>query len=108
MIDEVGDGVTGWKVGDEVLGWIGRGAQAEHVVVPATSIAAKPASLDWAVAGGIGLVGNTAKRATESLSLGPNDTVLVSGAAGGVGPPQRPTCQANRCDGDRNGERDQP
>lgn len=85
VIDEVGDGVTGWEVGDEVLGWIGRGAQAEHVVVPATSIAAKPASLDWAVAGGIGLVGNTAKRATESLSLGPDDTVLVSGAAGGVG-----------------------
>lgn len=85
IVDELGSGVTAWKVGDEVLGWIGRGAQAEHVVVAATSLAAKPAGLDWATAGGIGLVGNTAKRATDSLSLGPGDTVLVSGAAGGVG-----------------------
>jgi enoyl reductase len=85
VVDEVGGGVTDWKVGDEVLGWIGRGAQAEYVVVPATSLATKPDGLDWATAGGIGLVGNTAKRATDSLALGPGDTVLVSGAAGGVG-----------------------
>ena len=85
VVDEIGDGVTTWKIGNEVLGWIGRGAQMEHVVVAATSLATKPEGLDWATAGGIGLVGNTAKRATDSLSLGPNDTVLVSGAAGGVG-----------------------
>lgn len=90
VIDEVGTGVddTGgieWSVGNEVLGWIGRGAQAEHVVVPKTQIAAKPSGLDWAVAGGIGLVTNTAKRAVDSLALGPDDTVLVTAAAGGVG-----------------------
>jgi enoyl reductase len=85
VVDEVGEGVTGWTVGDEVLGWIGRGAQAEHVVVPATQIAAKPADLDWAVAGGIGLVANTARRSVDSLELVPGDTVLVTGAAGGVG-----------------------
>lgn len=85
VIDEVGEGVIEWQVGDEVLGWIGRGAQAEHVVVATTSVAAKPSGLDWVTAGGLGLVGNTAKRATDSLSLGPDDTVLVSGAAGGVG-----------------------
>ena len=85
VIDEVGDGVEEWQVGSEVLGWIGRGAQAEYVVVPRTRIAAKPASLAWAVAGGLGLVANTAKRATDSLNLGKNDTVLVTAAAGGVG-----------------------
>jgi NADPH:quinone reductase-like Zn-dependent oxidoreductase len=85
VVDEAGEGVTEWQVGDEVLGWMGRGAQAERVVVSATSVAAKPSALDWAIAGGIGLVGNTAKRATDSLSLGPEDTVLVSGAGGGVG-----------------------
>lgn len=90
VIDEVGDGQgtateSGWAVGDEVLGWIGRGAQAEHLVVPQAHIAAKPAGLDWAVAGGIGLVANTAKRAADSLNLGPGDTVLVTAAAGGVG-----------------------
>jgi enoyl reductase len=85
VIDEVGADAGEWQVGDEVLGWIGRGAQAEHVVVSASSIARKPAALDWTIAGGIGLVGNTAKRATASLSLGGRDTVLVTGAAGGVG-----------------------
>ncbi len=85
VIDEVGTDVTGWAVGDEVLGWIGRGAQAEHVVVPQTHVAAKPAGLDWAVAGGIGLAANTAKRTVDSLDLGPGDTVLVTAAAGGVG-----------------------
>lgn len=85
VIDEVGDGVTDWAVGDEVLGWINRGAQAEHVVVPQKNVARKPSELDWEVAGGLGLVANTARRAAESLSLGPDDTVLVTAAAGGVG-----------------------
>ncbi len=84
-VDAVGDGVTGWAAGDEVLGWVGRGAQAELVVVPAKNLARKPASLAWAAAAGIGLVGNTAKRSTESLGLGDADTVFVSGASGGVG-----------------------
>lgn len=85
IVDEIGNGVTEWTVGDEVLGWIGRGAQAEFVVVPPAHLAAKPPALDWATAGAIGLVGNTARRATDSLQLGPDDTVLVSGVAGGVG-----------------------
>lgn len=85
VIDEVGDGVIEWAVGDEVLGWINRGAQAEHVVVPQKNIARKPAELDWAIAGGLGLVANTAQRATDTLSLRPDDTVLVTAAAGGVG-----------------------
>lgn len=85
VIDEIGAGVTEWSIGDEVLGWLNRGAQAEHVVVAHTNLARKPPELDWAVAGGIGLVANTAKRATDSLSLGPDDTVLVTAAAGGVG-----------------------
>lgn len=85
VVDEVGDGVTEWKVGDEVLGWVGRGAQAQYVIVPGKNLARKPSGLDWAVAGGLGLVANTAKRTTDSLSLGSDDTVLVTAAAGGVG-----------------------
>ncbi len=85
VVDEVGGDVTQWKVGDEVLGWIGRGAQAEFVVVPESNLARKPANLDWAVAGGLGLVANTAHRATNALALGPDDTVLVTAVAGGVG-----------------------
>lgn len=85
VVDEIGEGVDQWHVGDEVLGWLARGAQAEHVLVAATNLARKPAGLDWAVAGGIGLVGNTAKRESDALNLTAEDTVLVTGAAGGVG-----------------------
>ncbi|MEX1079347.1 MAG: NADP-dependent oxidoreductase [Homoserinimonas sp.] len=85
VVDEVGDAVTTVSVGDDVLGWTSFAAQAEHVVVKAERVAPKPSALDWAAAGGIGLVGNTALRSTNTLELGPNDTVLVSAAAGGVG-----------------------
>jgi NADPH:quinone reductase and related Zn-dependent oxidoreductases len=84
LIDEVGEGVTGHAVGDEVLGW-GSGCQAEFVVARAGNVAAKPSGLDWETASGIGLVGNTAQRATEAVPLTADDTVLVTGATGGVG-----------------------
>jgi enoyl reductase len=85
VIDEIGDDVEDWEIGDDVLGWIGRGAQADYVVVFASNLAAKPPLLGWDSAGGIGLVGNTAMRAVASLAITADDTVLVSGAAGGVG-----------------------
>jgi NADPH:quinone reductase-like Zn-dependent oxidoreductase len=85
VIDEVGEDVEDWEIGDDVLGWIGRGAQADYVVASASNLAAKPPLLDWDHAGGIGLVGNTAMRSVASVGITGNDTVLVSGAAGGVG-----------------------
>ncbi|MCU1584494.1 MAG: zinc-binding dehydrogenase [Microbacteriaceae bacterium] len=85
VIDEIGDGVEEIEPGLEVLGWTSFGAQADYVVVPASHVAPKPAALDWATAGGIGLVGNTANRATIAVDPKPGDTVLVSAAAGGVG-----------------------
>ena len=85
VIDEVGEGSTTAAVGDEVLGWSNFGAQADFVVVPADQIAPKPATLGWAAAGGLGLVGNTAERSTRAVTPQPRETVLVSAAAGGVG-----------------------
>jgi enoyl reductase len=85
VVDQVGPDVTTVSVGDEVLGWTSFAAQAEYVVVKQDRVAHKPTGLDWAVAAGVGLVGNTALRSTNSLHLGPRDTVLVSAAAGGVG-----------------------
>jgi NADPH:quinone reductase-like Zn-dependent oxidoreductase len=84
LVDEIGDGVTGPAVGDEVLGW-GSGCQAEFVVARAGNVAAKPSGLDWETASAIGLVGNTARRATDAVSITADDTVLVTGASGGVG-----------------------
>jgi len=85
VVDEVGEAVTDVAPGDEVLGFASTGAQAEFVTVPAKNVAQKPRSLDWAVAGGIGLVGNAARRSTDSLALTADDTVIVTAAAGGVG-----------------------
>src|SRR5947209_9636012 len=59
VVDEVGDGVTGVSVGDEVFG-LGRHTQAEYAVLRAW--AAKPASVDWAVAAAAGVAGETAER----------------------------------------------
>jgi NADPH:quinone reductase-like Zn-dependent oxidoreductase len=84
LIDEVGADVTGHALGDEVLGW-GSGCQAEFVVTRSGNVAAKPRGLDWERASGIGLVGNTAQRASDAIPLTEQDTVLVTGATGGVG-----------------------
>jgi NADPH:quinone reductase-like Zn-dependent oxidoreductase len=82
VVDEVGDGVTGVSVGDEVLG-CGRNTQADYAVLD--SWAAKPASIDWAVAAGAGVSGETAERGLRLLGVKPGDTVFVDGGAGGVG-----------------------
>jgi NADPH:quinone reductase-like Zn-dependent oxidoreductase len=85
VVDELGDGVTGWSVGDEVLGGKGFSAQADYVVVPAAKLVLKPSDLSWEQAGALDIVGRTAWASVESVSLTAADTVLVSAAAGGVG-----------------------
>ena len=82
VVDEIGDGVTGVGVGDDVLG-LGRQTQAEYAVL--TDWVAKPASLDWAVAGAAGIVAETAARGLDLLGVGAGSTVVVDGASGGVG-----------------------
>ena len=86
VIDQVGEGVDGFTVGDEVLGWTDRrGSHARYVAVPADHLVAKPASVEWAVAGSLYVVGVTAYAAVRAVGAGPGDTVVVSAAAGGVG-----------------------
>lgn len=74
-----------WQVGDEVLGWAERACYAEHVVVDAADVVAKPASMSWQAAGALSASGQTASTALEDLSVGPGDVLLVHAAAGGVG-----------------------
>jgi NADPH:quinone reductase-like Zn-dependent oxidoreductase len=81
-VDEVGEGVTGVAVGDEVIGR-GRHAQAEYAVLDAW--AAKPPAVDWAVAAAAGVAGETAERGLRLLGVGAGDTLFVDGGAGGVG-----------------------
>lgn len=86
VIAEVGGAVTGWKTGDEVLGWVDtRSSHAEYVVVPADHLIPKPASVDWNVAGGLFVAGSTAWAAVRAVDPESSDTVVVAGAAGGVG-----------------------
>ncbi len=86
VIDAVGEGVTGWSVGDEVIAESVPGSgYADAVVVPAAALIAKPGSLPWEVAASVPVAGGTAYQAVEVVGVGPGDTVLVHGGAGGVG-----------------------
>ncbi len=86
VVSAVGDGVTGFSVGDEVLGWSWtRSSQATHTAVPVGQLIPKPAGLSWEVAGGLYVAGVTAYAAVHAIEPKPGQTVVVSGAAGGVG-----------------------
>ncbi|MFH8410048.1 NADP-dependent oxidoreductase [Streptomyces sp. NPDC018019] len=85
VVDQVGDGVVGCSVGDEVIGFVDMAAYAERVVVPAESLTGKPAALSWETAAVVGAVGQTAFNALARLELKAGETVLIHGASGGVG-----------------------
>ena len=82
-VDAVGVGVTDVGVGDEVLGWSDTGAYAEYAL--ATTVARKPAGLDWERAVTLPVAGEAAERALNLLGIAPGETLLVHGAAGAVG-----------------------
>jgi NADPH:quinone reductase-like Zn-dependent oxidoreductase len=86
VVADLGAGVEGFAVGDEVLGFSEqRCSQAEFVAVPAGQLTRKPAAVSWEVAGGLFVAGTTAYAAVRSVNLTAGDTLAVSGAAGGVG-----------------------
>jgi NADPH:quinone reductase-like Zn-dependent oxidoreductase len=82
VVDEVGEGVTGVSVGDDVFG-LGQNAQATYAVLNAW--AAKPPSIDWAVAAAASVAGETSERGLRLLGVKAGDTIFVDGGAGGVG-----------------------
>jgi NADPH:quinone reductase-like Zn-dependent oxidoreductase len=85
-IDVVGEEVSGFRAGNEVLGWSEqRTAHAEYVVIPASQVVLKPPSLDWYRAGSLFVAAVTAVAAVRAVSLHPGDVVAISAAAGGVG-----------------------
>jgi NADPH:quinone reductase len=86
VVHLLGDGVTEFSVGDEVMGWSWqRSSQAQYVSVPTGQLIAKPAALSWPVAGSLYVAGVTAYAAVRAVSVTPGETVVVSAAAGGVG-----------------------
>jgi NADPH:quinone reductase-like Zn-dependent oxidoreductase len=89
VVAEVGDGVTGLSIGDEVYGLVPfdrDGAAAEYVSVPATSVATRPRTVSHVIAAAAVLPALTAWEAlVDHANVQPGQRVLVRGGAGGVG-----------------------
>ncbi|WP_333770867.1 NADP-dependent oxidoreductase [Streptomyces sp. IBSBF 2435] len=88
-VDAVGAG-AGFAVGDAVIGLVDRldlptGAYAEYVVLDAAAVGRAPRNASPAEAATLPLCGLTAAQGLDLLGLAPGDTLLVTGAAGGVG-----------------------
>jgi NADPH:quinone reductase-like Zn-dependent oxidoreductase len=85
-VGEVGPGVDGFAVGDDVLGHVDtRASHAELVVAKAEDLVRRPAGVSWEQAGSLFVVGSTAYATVKAAGVTRGDTVVVSGAAGGVG-----------------------
>lgn len=85
-VDQVGDEVRMWKVGDRVFGIIGGGGQAQYVTVPENHLAPVPPNLDWAEAAAVPEVFMTAHDALfAQCGLQMGERVLIHAAGSGVG-----------------------
>lgn len=87
VIDQVGDGVEEFSVGDRVFGGARGRAVADYVTVTPGQDALRPTpeGVDDVVASTLLIAGNTADAAISTIGVGEGDVLLVGGAAGGVG-----------------------
>lgn len=90
VVEEVGEGVSRFAVGDEVYGCAGglgdlQGALAEYMVADEQLVALKPKNLSMREAAALPLVGITAYEGLQRAQISAGQTVLVHGGAGGVG-----------------------
>ena len=83
VVDEVGEGVVGTSIGDEVFGIAAGGSTAEYAVLAAW--APKPTTWSLQEAAAAGLAASTAVRSLDQLGVQSGRTLLIEGAAGGVG-----------------------
>lgn len=82
IVDEVGAGVIDVSVGDAIFGY-GENTIAQYAIL--THWAHKPTDVSFDVAGGLPVIVETATRAINEMDLTAGTTLLVSGAAGGIG-----------------------
>jgi NADPH:quinone reductase-like Zn-dependent oxidoreductase len=86
VVDAVGEGVDGWSVGDEVIAAQVPGpGYTDAAVVPAEGLLAKPQGLSWELAASVPVAGSAAAHAVDATQITERGTLLVHGAAGGVG-----------------------
>jgi len=69
VVDQLGEGVTGFSEGSEVLGFVRQAAYAQHVVIGRDQIVAKPPTMPWEDAGGVSASGQTAHTALQDLAV---------------------------------------
>ncbi|WP_130864619.1 NAD(P)H-quinone oxidoreductase [Acidipropionibacterium timonense] len=84
-ISELGSGVTGWSVGDEVVALLAGGGYAEQVVVPVGQLLHRPEGIDEVVASTLVEVAATVISNMDHVWLEAGQTLLVHGGAGGIG-----------------------
>ncbi|MPY53286.1 NADP-dependent oxidoreductase [Streptomyces acidicola] len=91
VVDQVGDGVSGFTSGDRAFGGALSRAVADFVVVNSSGDTAAneahhtPDGVDDRIAATLTIAGRTASAALAAINPGPDDTVLIGGAGGGVG-----------------------
>ena len=86
VISAIGEGVTHYKLGDKVIAFAGQGAFAQQIVVPAQAAMPVPPGMDFDTAAAITLTYGTSHHAiVDRAQLKAGETMLVLGAAGGVG-----------------------
>ena len=86
IVEQAGPDVTAVAAGDEVIGWVDtRSSHADYAVVEAANLTSKPAAVPWQAAGALPVAGFTAWAAVRAVALSAGDTLVVAGAAGGVG-----------------------
>lgn len=86
IVAAVGKNVTALRPGDEVFGWSTAGALAEYACVPANNLVPMPANLSTAEAAAVPTSAMTALQALRDIAnVRPGQTVLITGASGGVG-----------------------
>lgn len=86
IVSAVGEGVSGFAVGDRVVAFSGTGGFAQQAVVPAKQVFPVPADADLVVASGMLITYGTSYHALKDRAqLKAGETLLVLGAAGGVG-----------------------
>lgn len=93
VVDAIGDGVSGFTVGEPVLGTLRiapgdgatRGSLITQLVAPASEVIHKPEPLGFDVAAALGVAAQTACGALRTLDVGSGDVLVISGASGSVG-----------------------
>jgi NADPH:quinone reductase-like Zn-dependent oxidoreductase len=86
VVEEVGEGIDNLSPGDEVIGFTDqRASHAELALVDADNVTPRPLGVPWEAAGSLFVVGATAYAAVNAVGITAGDTLVVTGAAGGVG-----------------------